>query len=143
MVWFLNRNCSEVSSYWRLWNMPVHYWLIRHVYFPCIRHGVSNHLAMVIVFAISGIFHEVIISIPFQMFGYWSFIGMMGQIPLVFITKELEKKFPGSSLGNILFWLTFCVVGQPMAIMLYCIDYWKVSVNKSVIEECYGHACEL
>ena len=24
-------NSSEVSAYWRLWNLPVHYWLVRHL----------------------------------------------------------------------------------------------------------------
>lgn len=48
---------------------------------------------------------------------------MMGQLPLVMITKKLVRKFPGSSMGNILFWVSFCVVGQPMAILLYTIDF--------------------
>lgn len=48
---------------------------------------------------------------------------MMGQLPLVMVTKFLYRKFPGSSIGNVLFWLSFCVVGQPMAILLYTIDY--------------------
>jgi hypothetical protein len=48
---------------------------------------------------------------------------MMGQLPLVMVTKFLYRKFPGSSVGNILFWVSFCVVGQPMAILLYTIDY--------------------
>ena len=25
--------------------------------------------------------------------------------------------------GNVLFWLTFCVFGQPMALLLYCFDF--------------------
>lgn len=49
---------------------------------------------------------------------------MMGQVPLVMLTKFLYRKFPGSSIGNILFWVSFCVVGQPMAILLYTIDYY-------------------
>jgi hypothetical protein len=48
---------------------------------------------------------------------------MIMQIPLVGITKYIWKKFPGSSFGNVIFWLSFCVVGQPMAILLYTIDY--------------------
>ena len=139
-------NCSEVSSYWRLWNMPVHYWLVRHVYFPAIRMGMSNNIAMVVVFAISGVFHEVIISIPFHLIGYWSFIGMMSQIPLVYVTKFLEKKYPGSSLGNVFFWLSFCIVGQPMAILLYCLDYLKaasVVQSMSSSSSCNGLECEL
>mmetsp|Transcript_9699 Transcript_9699/g.14558 ORF Transcript_9699/g.14558 Transcript_9699/m.14558 type:complete len:127 (-) Transcript_9699:163-543(-) len=126
--------------------MPVHYWLIRHVYFPCIRRGTSSNLAMVIVFAISGVFHEIIISLPFHMISYWSFIGMMGQIPLVWITKYFDKKFPGSSIGNLIFWITFCVVGQPMAILLYAIEYWRLGAEHSgagTVAECCGSECEL
>ena len=32
-------------------------------------------------------------------------------------------------MGNIIFWLSFCIVGQPMAVILYTIDYWKISVG--------------
>lgn len=39
------------------------------------------------------------------------------------LTKSLQRLMPNSSIGNVLFWLTFCVVGQPMAILLYTIDY--------------------
>lgn len=53
----------------------------------------------------------------------WSFFGMLGQIPLVYLTKYLDRRFKGSSIGNVIFWLTFCVLGQPVAILLYSIDY--------------------
>jgi diacylglycerol O-acyltransferase-1 len=69
------------------------------------------------------VMHELLISIPFHILRPWSFLGMMGQVPLVVLTKYLYRKFPGSSVGNILFWVSFCVVGQPMAILLYTIDY--------------------
>jgi diacylglycerol O-acyltransferase-1 len=116
-------NSSEVSAYWRLWNTPVHYWLIRHVYFPCLRRKVSRPAATFIVFLLSAVMHEVLVSVPFHMIRPWSFLGMLGQIPLVGLTKQLERKYPGSSLGNVIFWISFCVVGQPMAILLYTIDY--------------------
>jgi diacylglycerol O-acyltransferase 1 len=116
-------NSTEVSAYWRLWNLPVHYWLVRHLYFPCVRNNFSKTAATFIVFLFSAVMHEVIISIPFHMLRPWSFLGMMGQLPLVMLTKFLYRKFPGSSIGNILFWVSFCLVGQPMAILLYTIDY--------------------
>jgi hypothetical protein len=84
---------------------------------------------MFAVFFFSAVMHELLISIPFHMVRYWSFLGMMAQIPLVFITKYLQKIRPGSSLGNILFWITFCIVGQPMAILMYTIDFWKLESN--------------
>lgn len=60
-------NASEVSAYWRLWNMPVHYWLVRHVYFPCIRVGMSKKGATFVVFFFSAVLHEVLISVPCHM----------------------------------------------------------------------------
>jgi diacylglycerol O-acyltransferase-1 len=116
-------NSSDVSSYWRLWNMPVHYWLVRHLYFPCVRMGLSKTSATLVIFFVSAIFHEVLISIPFHMIRPWAYLGMMGQLPLVWITGTLTKKLPGTSMGNVIFWLSFCVVGQPMAILMYTIDY--------------------
>lgn len=119
-------NSSNLSSYWRLWNIPVHYWLVRHLYFPCIRIGLSKSGAMFIVFFFSAIIHEMLISVPFHMIRSYSFLGMMSQIPLVMITKYFDKLRPGSSIGNFIFWLSFCILGQPMAVILYTIDYWKL-----------------
>eukprot|EP00980_Cylindrotheca_fusiformis_P028101 scaffold22580_cov210-Cylindrotheca_fusiformis.AAC.8 len=116
-------NSAEVSAYWRLWNLPVHYWLVRHFYFPCVRMNLSRNTSTFLVFLFSAVMHEVLISVPFHSLRPWSFLGMMSQIPLVVLTKKLYRKFPGSSIGNILFWVSFCVVGQPMAILLYTIDF--------------------
>lgn len=116
-------NAAEVSAYWRLWNMPVHYWLVRHVYFPCVRKKLSRTMGTFVVFFLSAIMHELLVSVPFHMVRPWSFLGMMMQMPLVGLTKLLNRTYPGSSIGNILFWMSFCVVGQPMAILLYTIDY--------------------
>jgi len=120
-------NSSNLSSYWRLWNLPVHYWLVRHLYYPCIRRGASKSTSMFIVFFFSAVVHEMLISIPFHMIRFYSFFGMMGQIPLVAITKYIDKVRPGSSIGNFIFWLSFCFLGQPIAIMFYTIDYWKIN----------------
>jgi len=118
-------NSSNVSSYWRLWNLPVHYWLIRHLYFPSIRLGLKKTGATFVVFLFSAIMHEVVFSIPFHMIRPWGFLGMMAQIPLIVVTKYFDKIKPGSSIGNIIFWFSFCIVGQPMAILMYTIDYWE------------------
>jgi len=107
-------NSSTVEAYWRFWNQPVHYWLVRHLYFPCIRLGCSKVGAMLVVFLISAVVHEVLISVPFHLIRPWSFLGMMAQIPLVFITKYCDDRWPGSSVGNIIFWISFCIVGQPV-----------------------------
>jgi len=113
-------NSCELGSYWRLWNLPVHYWLVRHLYFPCVRSGIPRGVATFAVFFFSAVMHEVLISIPFHMLRPWSFLGMMGQIPLVVVTKYLYRKNPGSSIGNIIFWTSFCLVGQPSKFDMDC-----------------------
>ena len=97
--------------------------LVRHLYFPCIRMNVSKSVAMFIVFFVSAVLHEVLVSVPFHMIRPWSFLGMMMQMPLVVLTKYLVRRNPGSSIGNVIFWLTFCVIGQPMAVLMYTADY--------------------
>ena len=46
---------------------------------------------------------------------------------MVATTKWLDMKFKGSSIGNVVFWLSFCVLGQPVAILLYSIDYARIA----------------
>ena len=75
--------------------------------------------------------HEVLISVPFHDMRPWSFLGMMFQVPLVFVTKALYRKFPGSSVGNIIFWVTFCVVGQPMAVSS-CFTFLSIKRRRAV-----------
>ena len=77
--------------------------------------------------------HEVLISVPFHMVRPWSFFGMMGQMPLIALTKRLDRRWPGSSIGNIIFWVSFCLVGQPMAILLYTLDYWQMTRGEEEI----------
>jgi hypothetical protein len=65
--------------------------------------------------------HELLVSVPFHMVRPWSFLGMMMQIPLVAITKLAARRSP--TIGNMIFWVSFCLVGQPMAALLYTVDY--------------------
>ncbi|CAI7882692.1 unnamed protein product [Closterium sp. NIES-53] len=106
-------NAKTIEEYWKLWNMPVHRWMVRHIYFPCLSIGLTKPLAVFVVFFLSAVFHEVLIGIPCHMFRLWAFLGMIFQIPLVWITNYLYQKFQNPMVGNMLFWFFFCIVGQP------------------------------
>jgi hypothetical protein len=56
--------------------------------------GMPKGTATLMVFLLSAIMHEALISVPFHMIRPWSFIGMIMQIPLVGFTKYLWKKMP-------------------------------------------------
>uniref|UniRef100_A0ACD5WVY9 Uncharacterized protein n=1 Tax=Avena sativa TaxID=4498 RepID=A0ACD5WVY9_AVESA len=115
-------NAKTVEEYWRMWNMPVHKWIVRHIYFPCIRIGLSKGFAILISFLVSAVLHEVCIAVPCHIFKLWAFSGIMFQIPLLFLTKYLQDKFKNTMVGNMIFWFFFSIVGQPMCVLLYYHD---------------------
>nr|XP_029119023.1 diacylglycerol O-acyltransferase 1-2 [Elaeis guineensis] len=122
-------NAKTVEEYWRMWNMPVHRWMIRHVYFPCLRNGSSKVVAILIAFLLSALFHEICIAVPCHIFKFWAFIGIMFQIPLVILTKYLQCKFRNSMVGNMTFWFFFSILGQPMCVLLYFHDVMNRKVR--------------
>ena len=50
-----------------------------------------------------------------------AFIGMLFQIPLIQWTRGLEKSTSKTKqfMGNAIFWVTFTILGQPTAILVY------------------------
>ncbi|KAH1147606.1 hypothetical protein GLYMA_15G171700v4 [Glycine max] len=46
----------------------------------------------------------------------------MFQVPLVLITNYLQNKYRNSMVGNMIFWFIFCILGQPMSVLLYYHD---------------------
>ena len=50
-----------------------------------------------------------------------AFLGMILQIPLIKGTLPLERMrgTNGKVIGNCIFWISFCLVGQPLAALLY------------------------
>jgi diacylglycerol O-acyltransferase-1 len=73
-------NATTIGDYWRLWNMPVHKWMLRHVYYPALRAGVPRVWAGTLVFAVSAFFHELLVGLPLHMVRCWAFIGVMAQV---------------------------------------------------------------
>merc|ERR1711988_10316 len=103
-------NATRLDQYWRLWNLPVHNWLVRHAFFPALHAGLSKTQAMLVVFLLSAMLHEVLVSVPCRVIRMWAFLGMLAQMPLIWITKWLDRKMKGSQIGNVIFWVSFCVV---------------------------------
>lgn len=119
-------NARNIGDYWRLWNIPVHHWLKRHVYKPLRARGFSPFFSQSIIFLISALSHEYIIAIPTRTSALAA-IGMIMQIPLIYLTKYISHRYPSSSFGNYFFWLTLCILGQPFCVLFY---YWSY-VTKS------------
>ncbi|PSC71143.1 Diacylglycerol O-acyltransferase 1 [Micractinium conductrix] len=116
-------NATTVGEYWRLWNQPVHKWMLRHVYFPLLRAGTPKFYAGLAVFFISAVFHEILVGVPLHMLRLWAFWGLMAQVPLMIITEWLKARLRSDRAGNVVFWVSFCFVGQPLAMILYYHDH--------------------
>ncbi|KAK9719086.1 hypothetical protein K7432_005035 [Basidiobolus ranarum] len=122
LPWWNNTNLGE---YWRLWNQPVHKFFKRHTYVPFRRAGISPFGAMCVTFFISAVLHELLIGIPTHIVSGLAFWGMLGQIPMVMLTGMISQKFPKSSAGNIVFWVSFCILGQPFMVVSYYYQWNK------------------
>ncbi|KAF2456363.1 diacylglycerol O-acyltransferase [Lineolata rhizophorae] len=133
-------NASSVRDYWTMWNKPVYHFMRRHVYVPLVGRGMPKTVAQVVVFIFSGVLHELVVGVPTHNVIGVAFLGMVLQLPLIFITdtvQSLLKKgsfISGNATGNIIFWISFCLVGQPLAALLYFFA-WQAkygSVSKGV-----------
>lgn len=105
-------NARTIDEYWRTWNLPVHHWMLRHIYYPILRMGVSKRIAVFAAFLFSAVFHEVLISVPFRKISFHAFVGMLAQAPLVTLTRHVNNLFNNQLIGNVFFWLTFCIIGK-------------------------------
>ena len=41
-------------------------------------------------------------------------------------TEGIDKRFDNPFLGNVIFWFVFCVIGQPMGVLMYAFDIWSL-----------------
>jgi diacylglycerol O-acyltransferase-1 len=124
-------NARDIADYWRQWNLPVYNWGRSHIYLPMVASKqFSASFATLTVFTISAVLHELLIGVPVHNVSGVAFTGMMLQIPVIMLTRtihRLRRQFMGDinqlldTIGNYIFWLAFCIVGQPTLVLLY---YW-------------------
>ncbi|KAG5443347.1 Diacylglycerol O-acyltransferase 1 [Clonorchis sinensis] len=116
-------NAETVPAFWSKWNIPVHRFARRHIYLPLLGFGLTRPQAGIVVFFISAVLHEFLISIPLKMLHMWAFFGMLSQMPYAQLVKRL---FPnGGAWGNVAVWMTL-IIGQPLAMLFYFHDYYLV-----------------
>ncbi|KAJ2158425.1 hypothetical protein GGF46_003776 [Coemansia sp. RSA 552] len=115
-------NSVDLGAYWREWNLPIHYFCKRHIMMPLVSAPLSLPVraGVLLTFLVSAIMHELLFGIPTHCLKGYSFIGMLVQIPLIQFTQWLVRwRGPESGLGNAVFWISFCIVGQPLGVVQY------------------------
>lgn len=91
-------NSCDWLEFSREWNVPVHHFLFRHVYFPA-RSNFSQPVAMLITFLVSAVFHELVMSCITKKLRGYGFMAMMLQLPIVAIQKS--RFFRGRTVLNV------------------------------------------
>ncbi|KAH9528268.1 Diacylglycerol O-acyltransferase 1 [Dermatophagoides farinae] len=115
-------NAESLLYFWKNWNIPVHHWCVRHLYVPLLKRGYSKITVTTIVFLMSAIFHEYLVSVPLCMFRFWAFTGMAMQIPFVFV---IHTGFFQGHYANMFVWFSL-IIGQPLCILACYHDYYVV-----------------
>lgn len=98
-------NCVTWDEFARDWNVPVHKWLLRHVYHSSISaFNLRKSSATVFTFFLSSLVHELVMLVIFNKLRGYLLLLQMGQLPLVSLsrTKFMKNK---RTLGNVIFWL--------------------------------------
>ncbi|KAJ2604431.1 hypothetical protein H4R99_001818 [Coemansia sp. RSA 1722] len=121
-------NSVDLAAYWREWNLPIHYFCKRHIMVPLISPPLRLPVGagIGVTFLFSAIMHELLFGIPTHCLKGYSFVGMMAQIPLIQLTQWLVRwRGSDSGLGNAVFWISFCIVGQPLGVVQYYYTWVK------------------
>lgn len=104
-------NSIDWNEYARDWNVPVHKFLLRHVYHSSISaFHVNKTLATFMTFFLSSLIHELAMYVIFKKVRFYLLMLQMNQLSLVQLskTKWMKDKL---ILGNCIFW--FGVVFGP------------------------------
>jgi len=115
-------NARTLGEYWKLWNIPVHSWLLRHVYFPMVNKKHNKYFSMLVTFFISAVAHEYLVGGACRVLSYWAFLAMMSQIPMIIVMDIFKNYLEKTQIGNVVFWFSFCIIGQPLAVLIYSIQ---------------------
>lgn len=83
----------------------------------------SASLCLLITFTVSAVFHEYIVAGIFSVLNFVAFFLMMVNIPCMMLQRQL-KNYISPNLNNILFWLTYVIIGQPFGFLLV---YYQIS----------------
>lgn len=47
---------------------------------------------------------------------------------MIIISQKIQQKF-GDRFGNVFFWVSFCVLGQPICVMSYYYDWVQTAAQ--------------
>lgn len=113
-------NSVDWNEYARDWNVPVHKFLLRHVYHSSLSAlHVGRSTATVMTFALSSIVHELAMYVIFKKIRFYLTFLQMSQLSLVRLSKTEWMK-DKLILGNCIFWFGI-VFGPSLMCTMYLV----------------------
>lgn len=101
-------NCCSWYDFSRLWNRPVHSFLLRHVYHSSISSfHLSKGQAMMLTFLLSSLFHEMAMYVLFNKVRGYIILLQMSQLPFTALSNNRWFRHR-TLLNNIIFWVGIC-----------------------------------
>ncbi|KAL3231397.1 Sterol O-acyltransferase 2 [Nakaseomyces bracarensis] len=113
-------NCVSFVEFSRIWNVPVHKFILRHIYHSVInRFKLSKVQATLFTFMLSAVFHELAMYAIVKKWKGYLFAFQLGQFFFAGISEiPYLRKRP--VLSNALFWFEMCT-GPSVIILLYIV----------------------
>ncbi|CAB4252278.1 similar to Saccharomyces cerevisiae YCR048W ARE1 Acyl-CoA:sterol acyltransferase, isozyme of Are2p [Maudiozyma barnettii] len=110
-------NCVSWSEFARIWNVPVHKFLVRHVYHASMNNWkLTKVQATLFTFVLSSIFHELAMIIIWKRLRGYLFLFQLSQLPMAYVSSTILKD--KAVFNNVLFWCGVCS-GPAVIIALY------------------------
>ncbi|CCE72941.1 Piso0_000547 [Millerozyma farinosa CBS 7064] len=111
-------SCTDWSEYARIWNRPVHKFLLRHVYHSTISALKVNKMqAILFTFIFSSLVHELVMFVIFGTLRGYLLLLQMSQLPLIMLSNTPFMRGK-KTLGNVICWFGF-ISGPSMICTLY------------------------
>ena len=113
-------NSTSWDQYARSWNVPVHLFLVRHVYHSSISaFRLSRGAATFATFLLSALVHELVMFCLFKKVRGYLFACQLLQVPLVALSRTRFFRARGV-VGNVVFWIGL-FVGPSVLTSLYLV----------------------
>ena len=119
-------NSLNLSQYWQLWNLALHRFLVCHVSHPLISLRVNHHVSDALVYIISTVCYQYIVSLALKRFCILTlFMNLIQYLYFYFESAaQIYLKLEKSVFGNYIFWIMLCFFGQP-SLLLQQYFYFK------------------
>ncbi|GAA5959794.1 hypothetical protein JCM21900_001017 [Sporobolomyces salmonicolor] len=111
-------NSTTFDEFSRRWNVPVHTFLLRHVYASTMStYHFSKFQAAFVTFFLSACVHELVMAVVTKKIRLYLFMLQMAQLPLIMVGRlRIFRRHP--ALGNLFFWLGL-LSGFPLLAVAY------------------------